>query len=137
MSRTRRKRCPRKNLAENADTGALAASRCIFRGSCAAVTKSTRPGLGAAHRAARYVDHSVLIDTREYVDGRKAGPMQERYELVPVPLAHGQGVVFTAPVLGVGPDRQMDAAVGLVDVVDADAQRDLAAGRFTPIPHVP
>ncbi|MBA3787787.1 MAG: hypothetical protein H0X21_03720 [Actinobacteria bacterium] len=86
---------------------------------------------------ASYVDVGVLIDAGEDVDGPKAGGVQQRYEFVAVPLAHCQRVLLAPPVRRLGADRHVDAAVFLVDGVDAAAQRDLAVGRLVPVANVP
>src|SRR6266576_3016676 len=90
-----------------------------------------------ATTAGCYVDQRVLIDSGANLDRCKSGGVQERHQLVAVPLAHGKCVLLAPTVNRLRAERHMDAAVIVVDGVDAAGQRDLFEGRFAPVPYAP
>src|SRR5205085_12363916 len=84
-----------------------------------------------------HIGERVLVDLWEYADVGEAGLLQQWHELVLVPEAHRESVLFAAPVTCLCADRHEDAMVVLFDRIDPGAQRDLAAGRLIPLPHLP
>src|SRR5262249_2420426 len=70
------------------------------------------------------------------VHSGEPGGVESRFELVAIPLAHRDRVFLGAVALR-RTDRHADGAVGVVDGVDAGAERDLAVRWVAPVAYAP
>src|SRR6478609_8573687 len=91
----------------------------------------------ALRRSVGDVDERVLADPREDADRNEADRLQQGQQLVAIPVTHSESVLFEAPVSCLGANRHVYTTIAFFNQVDPSAQRDLAAGRLTPVPDLP